>query len=63
MLRLRARCWFDRVLLALTAPLWIRSFGRYGWGRNAPDLVLPDGVGFSVGHGTSVRYIVAQVSS
>lgn len=33
----------------------------YGWGRNAPDLSLPDGVGFSVGARTGIRYIVAQV--
>ena len=33
----------------------------YGWGRNAPDLSLPEGVGFSVGARTGIRYIVAQV--
>ncbi|KAG2440171.1 hypothetical protein HXX76_004284 [Chlamydomonas incerta] len=33
----------------------------YGWGRNAPDLRLPEGVGFSVGERTGVKYIVAQV--
>jgi hypothetical protein len=33
----------------------------YGWGRNAPKLELPDGVGFSVGGGSSIRFIVAQV--
>ncbi|KXZ51597.1 hypothetical protein GPECTOR_12g561 [Gonium pectorale] len=33
----------------------------YGWGRNAPDLRLPEGVGFSVGERTGVRYVVAQV--
>jgi hypothetical protein len=33
----------------------------YGWGRNAPELRLPDGVGLSVGHDTGIRYIVAQV--
>lgn len=33
----------------------------YGWGRNAPDLHLPEGVGFSVGRDTSIHYIVAQV--
>lgn len=34
---------------------------RYGWGRNAPVLNLPQGVGFSVGPGSTIRYIVAQV--
>lgn len=33
----------------------------YGWGKNAPNLELPEGVGFAVGKGTSIRYIVAQV--
>ncbi|GBF95833.1 peptidyl-glycine alpha-amidating monooxygenase A precursor [Raphidocelis subcapitata] len=33
----------------------------YGWGRNAPKLDLPEGVGFSVGGTSSIRYIVAQV--
>eukprot|EP00197_Chlamydomonas_leiostraca_P013619 CAMPEP_0202860488 /NCGR_PEP_ID=MMETSP1391-20130828/2163_1 /ASSEMBLY_ACC=CAM_ASM_000867 /TAXON_ID=1034604 /ORGANISM="Chlamydomonas leiostraca, Strain SAG 11-49" /LENGTH=823 /DNA_ID=CAMNT_0049539651 /DNA_START=226 /DNA_END=2694 /DNA_ORIENTATION=+ len=33
----------------------------YGWGRNAPHLELPPGVGYSVGEGTTIRYIVAQV--
>ncbi|PNG99073.1 putative peptidyl-glycine alpha-amidating monooxygenase T19B4.1, partial [Tetrabaena socialis] len=30
-------------------------------GRNAPDLRLPEGVGFSVGQNTGIKYIVAQV--
>ncbi len=34
---------------------------RYGWGRNAPNLVLPSNTALSVGHGTNIRYIVAQV--
>ena len=34
---------------------------RYGWGRNAPKLDLPEGVGFSVGGASAIRYIVAQV--
>ncbi|EFJ48883.1 hypothetical protein VOLCADRAFT_120843 [Volvox carteri f. nagariensis] len=33
----------------------------YGWGRNAPDLRLPEGVGYSVGENTGIKYIVAQV--
>ncbi len=33
----------------------------YGWGRNAPRLELPKGVGFSVGNFTGIQYIVAQV--
>jgi hypothetical protein len=35
----------------------------YGWGKNAPRLQLPPGVGYSVGgHSASdVRYVVAQV--
>ncbi|KAJ9507908.1 hypothetical protein QJQ45_021247 [Haematococcus lacustris] len=33
----------------------------YGWGRNAPHLELPPGVAFSVGAGTAIRYVVAQV--
>ncbi len=35
---------------------------RYGWGRNAPDLRLPEGVGFTVGKQTSIQYVVVQVS-
>ncbi|GAX81472.1 hypothetical protein CEUSTIGMA_g8901.t1 [Chlamydomonas eustigma] len=33
----------------------------YGWGRNAPQLKLPEGVGFSVGDQSAIKYIVAQV--
>ncbi|KAI8471286.1 MAG: PHM/PNGase F domain-containing protein [Monoraphidium minutum] len=33
----------------------------YGWGRNAPKLQLPEGVGFSVGGSSSIAYIVAQL--
>ncbi|KAF8067346.1 pam-b [Scenedesmus sp. PABB004] len=33
----------------------------YGWGRNAPRLDLPRGVGFSVGKGSAVAWVVAQV--
>lgn len=33
----------------------------YGWGRNADKLELPKGVGFSVGKGTAVKWIVMQV--
>eukprot|EP00879_Flechtneria_rotunda_P023043 GHRR01024358.1.p1 GENE.GHRR01024358.1~~GHRR01024358.1.p1 ORF type:complete len:243 (+),score=35.59 GHRR01024358.1:180-908(+) len=33
----------------------------YGWGRNADRLDLPPGVGFSVGRGSAVKWIVAQV--
>lgn len=34
---------------------------RYGWGRNAPKLDLPKGVGFSVGKGSAIAWVVAQV--
>ena len=37
------------------------SDGSYGWGRNAPKLELPSGVGFSVGGSSTIRWIVAQV--
>eukprot|EP00878_Enallax_costatus_P000444 GHUV01000535.1.p1 GENE.GHUV01000535.1~~GHUV01000535.1.p1 ORF type:complete len:875 (+),score=241.60 GHUV01000535.1:368-2992(+) len=33
----------------------------YGWGRNAPKLDLPKGVGFSVGKGSAIAWVVAQV--
>uniref|UniRef100_A0A0N5AWM1 peptidylglycine monooxygenase n=1 Tax=Syphacia muris TaxID=451379 RepID=A0A0N5AWM1_9BILA len=33
----------------------------YAWGRDAPPLVLPEGVGFKVGGDTSTRYLVLQV--
>lgn len=35
----------------------------YGWAQNAAPLSLPEGVGYSVGAGTSIKYIVAQVRS
>ncbi len=35
----------------------------YGWGRNAPPLALPTGVGFSVGKGTGIQAVVLQVRS
>jgi len=33
----------------------------YAWGKGAPKLELPKGVGFSVGGGTQNRYIVLQI--
>lgn len=33
----------------------------YGWGKNAPAVHLPEGVGFSVGPGTSTRAVVLQI--
>ena len=33
----------------------------YGWGKNAAPIHLPDGAGFSVGKGTSIRTVVLQV--
>lgn len=33
----------------------------YGWGRNASRLELPEGVGFSVGKGSAVAWVVMQV--
>lgn len=34
---------------------------RYGWGRNAAKLELPKGVGYSIGKGSAVKWIVMQV--
>ncbi|VDM94438.1 unnamed protein product, partial [Onchocerca ochengi] len=33
----------------------------YGWGRDAPDFYLPEGVGFKVGGNTGIQYLVLQV--
>ncbi|GMH42040.1 hypothetical protein BSKO_09959 [Bryopsis sp. KO-2023] len=33
----------------------------YGWGRNAPTLTFPNGVGYSVGGKSSINYLVLQV--
>jgi len=33
----------------------------YAWARNAPDLDLPEDVGFKVGGGGSIKYLVLQV--
>lgn len=33
----------------------------YGWGRNAPMVTLPDGVGFTIGKRSSMRAFVLQV--
>lgn len=33
----------------------------YGWAMDAPDLTLPDGVGFRVGEDTRIKYLVLQV--
>ena len=35
----------------------------YGWGKNAPAVELPEGVGFSVGRGTSIQAVVLQVGN
>ena len=34
----------------------------YGWGKDAPAMHLPDGVGFSVGPRTAIRTVVLQAS-
>lgn len=33
----------------------------YAWARDAPTLKLPNGVGFKVGRGTKINYLVLQV--
>ena len=33
----------------------------YGWGRNAPKMEFPDGVGVAVGQGTELTVLVLQV--
>jgi hypothetical protein len=33
----------------------------YGWGKDAPGMQLPDGVGFSVGPNTGIQTVVLQV--
>lgn len=33
----------------------------YAWARDAPPLVLPEGVGFKVGKDSPIKYIVLQV--
>lgn len=33
----------------------------YAWAHNAPDLQLPEGVGFEVGGDTAVQYLVMQI--
>lgn len=35
----------------------------YGWGKNAPAMVLPPGVGFHVGEGSAIHSLVLQVIS
>ena len=35
----------------------------YGWGKNAPHMQLPDGVGYSVGPGSAITTLVLQVGS
>lgn len=34
----------------------------YGWGKNAPAMSLPTGVGYSVGPGSAMQSLVLQVS-
>lgn len=33
----------------------------YAWARDAPKLVLPEGVGFKVGKSSPIKYLVLQV--
>ena len=33
----------------------------YAWAKNAPKLVLPDGVAFHVGKSTNLKYLTLQV--
>jgi hypothetical protein len=58
---------------ANTAPVWNCRMAAtclnghdavlYGWGKNAPPVNLPDGVGYSVGKGTAAASMVLQVRS
>jgi hypothetical protein len=48
-------------LSPFVCPANICPANRYGWGKDAPRLDLPQGVGFSVGKGSAVRWVVAQV--
>jgi len=32
----------------------------WAWAKDAPALHLPEGVGFEIGNGTSIRYLVLQ---
>ena len=34
----------------------------YAWAKDAPQLELPEGVGFRVGVGSDIKYLVLQVS-
>lgn len=34
----------------------------YGWGRNAEKVEYPEGVAFSVGTGTNMRFLILQVT-
>ena len=33
----------------------------YAWAKDAPELKLPEGVGFRVGLGSDIKYLVLQV--
>lgn len=33
----------------------------YAWAKDAPTLMLPDGVGFNIGPGSKIGYIVLQM--
>lgn len=39
---------------------WLQEAVLFGWGKDAPGLQLPEGVGFAVGPGTGIRTVVMQ---
>lgn len=47
--------------MATASPCQDESEIIYAWARNAPALNLPEGVGFKVGKGSPMRYLVLQV--
>ena len=46
---------------AYSPPCKSKSQIIYAWAKDAPELKLPDGVGFRVGLGSDIKYLVLQV--
>ena len=47
--------------VAHSPPCKSKSQIIYAWAKDAPELQLPEGVGFRVGDGSDIKYLVLQV--
>ncbi|XP_011502723.1 PREDICTED: peptidylglycine alpha-hydroxylating monooxygenase isoform X2 [Ceratosolen solmsi marchali] len=51
----------ESLFMTIASPCQDSSEIIYAWARDAPELILPDNVGFKVGKGSLIKYLVLQI--